>query len=180
MQGPPQGVRQLRAMTNGGTNPYHNRVHHSQDNSGICSAVLLPYYGNTATIEWQVNNSDGANPIIGTVWQSLNIGGGAQSGSVPSGFGSGGSWSTTITPNISCTISFANGVDSTRWNYFVRAKATTPQAAVSYSNVCAFTGNDTDGSWSVTWYGVPEYTGPGSSRWTSWEGWLPGSDTLFY
>lgn len=178
IQGPPQGVRQLRAVTSSSGNPYHNRMHHSQDNSGICSAFLLPYYGNTATIEWQVNNSNGSTATIGTVWQSLNVGGGAQSGSVPTGFGKPGSWSTSITPSISCNVSFDNGVDYTEWKQFVRAKATTPQAAVSYSNVCAFTGNDTDGSWGVTWYGLPVYTGPSSSKWTSWESWLPGASTL--
>jgi hypothetical protein len=150
--GPPQAVRGLRIVTDGSSNPYKNRVHHAKDDSGFGTAYLIAYYGNTATIEWQVNNS--SSSTMGASWYTLNTGGGAASGAVPSGYGSGGStWSTTVSPSISCTINFTSGVDSLQWHHFVRAKATTPQGAVAYSNTCAFTGNDTDGSWSLTWYG---------------------------
>jgi hypothetical protein len=177
--GPPQGVRGLRIITEGSSNPYRNRVHHAKDNSGYGTMYLLSYYGNTATIEWQVNNS--SSYTMGSLWSTLNTGGGASSGNVPSGYGSSSStWSTSVAPNVSCTLYFINGVDSVQWHHFIRAKATTPEGAVTYSNTCAVTGNDQDGSWSVTWYGLPEYHGPSESTSYYYESWLPGAATLYH
>jgi hypothetical protein len=178
--GPPQAVRGLRIVTDSSTNPYHNRIHHSKDGSGDGKATLLSFYGNSATIEWQINNSDGASKVLGTTWTVLNTGGVASTGVIPSGFGKPGNWTTAITPSFSLTTTFLNEVDSSEWKHFVRVRATTPEGAVSYSNVCAFSGNDEDGSWDITWYGYVHRDAPGESKWTSWESWLDGASTLYH
>ena len=181
--GPPQGVRGLRAVTNDLTNPYCNRQHHAKDDDGTCSARLMSWFPATPipTIEWQVNNSNGISATIGNTWTTLNPGGGPASGTVPAGFGISGSLFTIVeSPNYQLTITFFNGDDSTGWKHFVRAKATTPTLAESTSNVCAFTGNDEDGSWGITWYGVPEYHEPSESKWSRWESWLTGASTLYH
>lgn len=180
-QGPPQGVRQLRCVTDSSSNPYHNRVHHSRDDSGWGNVFLLAYYGNTATIEWQVALSDGVHKAYADTWYTMNTGGGAASGSVPSGYGHAGStWTTTVSPTIGLQINFDNGTDDDEWKHFVRAKATTPQGAVSYSNVCAISGNDEDGGLKPTWWGGVKRTDPDENKWTSHDAGLSGASTLYH
>jgi hypothetical protein len=174
--GPPQVLRQVRIVTSGAGNPYHNRYHSSSDNQGVGSAFLLSYFGNTATIVWQVNVSSGPN-MSGT-WVDMNPSGGAASG-VCAG---GEPGSTFFIPGSSayCTITFINATNDFRFKQFVRVKATTPEGAVAFSNVCCFTGSDTDGSWGVTWYGVPEYSAPTTTTFTDHVTWLPGAATLYH